>query len=240
MNPLEILPELFCCRLIFMNIHSINEGQCKTCSFHHFCTSHPKLVSQHFSITRGQLLCNVNDPLNHFYLVRSGALKIYEFGLDGKERIFHFCLPSEVLGFEFIAHNIYSHHVVAIHNTELCKIPFEHLSKLMIHYPLLTQHLLFIMSQRLSMASYMNIANAEQRLIAFFFEISKRTRKEENKPKLILPMARQDIGNYLGLAAETVSRLLTRLRTARLITVNQKQITLNNIEKLRQIAQGAK
>jgi CRP/FNR family transcriptional regulator len=221
---------------------------CQHCTFLQFCqaeennayegkiTNHT--VKHYRTLKKNDVLFLPNNRFQNLYVIQRGALKTYQAEADGKELIRGFYFASEILGYEAICAGSYPFSAIALTETVVCEIPYENFLSLLEHDTNLQKSILFLISQQLSSRSYLLFSNAEQRLAAFLLDLSSRLYPSDIRFELSLPMSRQDMGNYLRLTAETVSRLLSRLQRHRLIGIGHKQINLLEITKLRKIAQG--
>lgn len=231
------------------SVHDLNlkSKECIRCFFTSFCKSatspaqtlkpFTQIVRQRFKLKRNDLLPASNHPFQALYVIRSGSLKEYTVGLTGKERINHFYLAGEVLGFEAISPRHYVFSVAALEETVICEVPFAQLNKVIVaSFPSHYLQILQQMSQRLNMGLYLTYADAEQRLAGFLLELLGRAASNGTVLELSLPMSRQDIGNHLQLAAETITRLFARLQNNGVLVAAKKTIIINDIEFLRKIA----
>lgn len=193
-------------------------------------------VKQRLVLRKNQLLCAPQNIFHNLYAIQSGCLKIYEVDRDGNELINSFCFPGEILGFESIARGNYLFSAAALSDTLVCEIPYNHFIELLNSNSNLQKQILSLMSQQLTTGTYLNFVTAEQRLAAFLIDLSKRIFVGEQNLDFILPMSRQDIGNYLRLSAETISRLFTQFKDSKIISIEHKKIRFIELDKLRLIA----
>lgn len=216
------------------------KSSCHHCIFTSFCqraAPASPLVSGRQLLKRRESLYSYRDAFSHLYAIKSGAVKTFHVDLEGQESIHQFYLAGEILGFEAIYLNHYPFSAIAITNTTVCRIPYERLINLISSRPDLNRHLLTSISQRFSFGQYVTAPTADQRLSAFLLELSRRQPDCNTPIELDLCMSRQDIGNYLGLAAETISRILSRFQKNRLLVIKSKKIKLLDHTQLQWIAQ---
>jgi CRP/FNR family transcriptional regulator len=192
---------------------------------------------------KGEYLFRANDPFTSVYAVRSGALKAHFITENGDEQITGFYLPGEVLGMDGLASNFHTNSVQALDTSSVCKIPFEQLGALSVQLPSLQRHFLQLMSREITqeqqIVGLLNTKNAESRLVSVLLSISSRhNQRDLSASRFILPMSRKDLGNFLGLTTETVSRLFTRLQKKGLLAVEHKEVSLLDIHALKDIAKG--
>ena len=154
-----------------------------------------------------------------------------------------FYLPGELLGMDAINADQHPCNAEALETSEVCDIPYTALEELAQKVPGLQHQLLRIMSREIvrdeDMLMMLGRMSAEERLASCLMSFSRRlARLGDSVVEFKLSMSRQDLGDYLGLALETVSRLLTRFQDEGLISVHGRQIVLRNITRLRSMAAG--
>lgn len=125
---------------------------------------------------------------------------------------------------------------MALSDSVICEIPYDNFLELLHLSPPLQKHILYLMSQQLNVGSYLFSITAEQRLAAFLIDLSYRLNPSEMQTRFLLPMSRQDIGNYLRLTAETISRLLSQFKENKIIAIDHKKIEFLQLEQLKLIA----
>ena len=191
-------------------------------------------------VARGASLYHTGDTFESLHAIRSGAFKTVGTSRQGDEKITGFHLAGEMLGLEAISAGRYSYSAVALEDSEVCAIPFAALEKLAIAVPALQHKLFRVLSGDISrdqgLMLLLGSMTAEQRLAAFLLSLSRRyQRLGFATDRFILRMTREEIGNYLGLTLETVSRLFSRFQREGLIRVQQRDIELKNAEALRDL-----
>lgn len=194
-------------------------------------------------IHKGQHVFRADDSFQAFYAVRSGSIKVYNLNEAGEEQIIGFYFPGEILGFDAVENHKHSCSAVSLETTTVCSIPYEKINDICVQIPELQDQIFRLMSRELSKENKLlltiNKRSAEERLATFIVSLSTRfqnlgySAKEYN-----LPMSRQDIGNYLGLTIETVSRLFTKFQKNGLIKIDKKAIRLEDLATLRSICEG--
>lgn len=229
-----------------MKNHSNNGSACTHCTFSLFCTTEGKntqwvkpinrVVKQHHPLQKQDVLHFPQSTFRNLYAIRCGHLKTYQIDAEGHELIQGFYFASEILGFEAIYAGHYLFSAVALSDAVVCEIPYDNFLKLLQSHPPLQKHILYLMSQRLNIGSYLFSIKAEQRLAAFLIDLSNRLEPSKTPLEFFLPISRQDIGNYLRLTAETISRLLSQFKKNQLISIDHKKIQLLQPEKLKRIA----
>lgn len=220
---------------------------CKACSLKEICLPVgidrddlerlDSIIDRKHPLARGEHLFRVGDRFQSIYAVRSGSLKTYSTSEGGHEQVMGFQLPGELVGLDAISENQHPLAAKALETTSVCEIPFTDLESLSSQISGLQHQLLRVMSQEIrddeQNMVILGQKSAEQRLAAFLISISNRFRRRGfSATQFNLSMSRSDIGNYLGLALETVSRLFTRFQNDGLLRVDRKHIELLDREKL--------
>lgn len=224
------------------------KAACKDCSLRHLCLplglnnadidSLDGIIKRRRSLKRGDYLYRMGDPLQVIYAIRSGTFKSSELLSDGRIQLTGFHLPGELLGVDAIGTDTHPCNAEALDDSEVCEIPYSKLEELARLIPGLQHQFLRLMSNEIAREQGMLIMigkmTAEERLATCLLNFSQRQAALGYSPtQLRLPMSRQDIGDYLGLALETVSRLFSRLQEDGLISVHGKQVELNDIAALK-------
>src|SRR5690606_7522660 len=128
--------------------------------------------------------------------------------------------------------------------SSVCEIPFHRLEELSSQIPSLQRHFFQLMSREITqdhqVITLLSKSTAEERIAALLLSISSRnSRRQLSANAFRLPMSRTDIGNYLGLTIETVSRIFTRLQKQAVISVDKKEVLISDMNQLRNIANGS-
>jgi CRP/FNR family transcriptional regulator len=199
------------------------------------------IIKRRRPLARGSNVFRLGDEFRALYAIRCGSVKTYTITEDGSEQITGFHLPGEIIGLEAVSSG--QHHCGAkvLETTSICEIPFRRLEELASVVPGLGGQLLRIMSREILADEQLLILlgkkSAEERLASLFLSLSLRFGERGfSSREFHLSMSRNDIGNYLGLAVETVSRLFTRFQQQGLIDVKHKYITLVDMPQLRTLA----
>jgi CRP/FNR family transcriptional regulator len=189
-------------------------------------------------IARGGSLYQIGDGFESLYAVRSGAFKTVSVSRQGDEKITGFHMPGELLGLDAINKGRHSYRAEALEDSEVCVIPFQRLEHLAMSIPALQHQLLRLLSSDISrdhgLMLLLGSMTAEQRVAAFLMSLSRRhERLGFSGAHFVLRMTREEIGNYLGLTLETVSRLLSRFQRDGLIAIHQRDVEVRDAERLR-------
>ena len=192
---------------------------------------------------RGDLLYRAGDPLRAIHAIRCGSIKTYVLTNDGRVQITGFHVTGELLGLGAIAANHYASEARALESTMVCEVPIQVLEAYSEEIPSIRQQMLKILSQEIldnqELMLLLGKKNAEERLATFLLSLSRRFEKRSYSPiKFNLSMSRSDIGNYLGMAEETVCRIFTRFQDESLLTTERRQVQLYDLDRLKSIARG--
>jgi CRP/FNR family transcriptional regulator len=177
------------------------------------------------------------------FAVRSGSVKVFTTAKNGEEQIIGFHLPGELFGLTGLDNKIHSCSGVALETSSICELPLDDLNVLCVKIPGLQKQLLNLVSNEITKDHTMLLLlarrNAEQKLATFLINLSIRFEaRGYAADKFDLTMSRYDIGNYLGLADETISRLFSKLRDNKIIKAERKKITILNHALLCDIGDG--
>jgi CRP/FNR family transcriptional regulator len=191
-------------------------------------------------VARGASLYNAGDVFESLYAVRSGAFKTVGVSRHGEEKVTGFHLSGELLGLDAINSGNHAFNAVALEDSEVCVIPFQRLEKLASAIPALQHQLFRLLSGDISrdhgLMLLLGSMTAEQRVAAFLLSLSKRhQRLGFSETHFVLRMTREEMGNYLGLTIETVSRLMSRFQREGLISSRQRDIEIKEPARLREI-----
>jgi len=202
------------------------------------------LISPPHRLRRGGALFRAGGALQSVAVVRKGTLKSAVLDESGREQIVGFHLTGELLGLDGIADSHHSRDVVALEDSEICRIAYPELQKLSSEIPALGHHLHTAMSREISrgygVMLLLGSMRAEKRLAFFLLDLSRRAAARDGSPaRLLLHMTRKEIGGYLGLKLESVSRLFTTFRRDGLIEVRGKAIHILDAARLQALVRDA-
>ena len=235
-----------------VNLSTIRQA-CSECSLFQLCLPATldaedveqleDIVQRRRPLRRGEYLYRAEDPFRAIYAVRAGAIKTTVLSINGEEQITGFHLPGEILGLDAINSGRHPCSAQALETTSVCEIPFDNLEYLATKIPGLQQSLLRIMSKEIFKDHELLYAvakrSADERLAIVLLSFSNRFgRRGLSRTRFRLPMSRAELSNYLGLAPETMSRLFRRFQEQGLITASGKEIALQDIGALRDLAYG--
>lgn len=233
-----------------VNLASI-KAACEECSLRELClplglnsedlSTLGSMVKRTRQLKKGEFVYRMGEPLTSLYAVRSGSAKTCEISATGEVQITGFHLPGELLGVDGISAERHHCDAVALEHTEVCEIPYDKLEHLA-HKIQGLQHQLFkILGREIvhdgELLLMLGKMNAEERLAACLLSFSRRFEQlGYSGTDFKLSMSRQDMGDYLGLALETVSRLFSRFQDEGLLTVDGRHICIINRGRLAELA----
>ncbi|WP_067566574.1 FNR family transcription factor [Candidatus Doolittlea endobia] len=199
------------------------------------------VIERKTPLQKGQTLFQAGDELRSLYAIRSGTIKSYTITEQGDEQITGFHLSGNLMGFDAIGSSQHPSFAQALETSMVCEIPFEHFDDLFGKIPNLRQKIMRLMSSKIKsqqdMLLLLSKKNAEERLAAFIYKLSYRFAQRGFSPREFqLTMTRGDIGNYLGLTVETISRLFGRFQKSRILAVKGKYIIIENHADLADLA----
>lgn len=229
------------------------KASCATCSMHQLCLPMgldnndmdrlDQIIGRRRKVARGANLFRIGDPFLSLYAIRLGHFKTCQISQDGIEQITGFQMAGELLGMDAISTDLHHCTAVALEDSEVCEIPFDSLQSLLGDMPTLLRHFHRMMSQEItreqSVMLLLGNMQATQRFAAFLVNLSSRYEARGYSPLTFqLRMSREEIGNYLGLTIESISRLLSRFKKEGLLRVSNREIELLNPTVLKAITAG--
>ncbi len=199
------------------------------------------IIQRRRPLQRGEFAFRMGEDFHSIYAVRSGSVKTFILTEDGREQVTGFHLPGELLGLDAISGEAHPCTARALETASLCEIPFDQLETLWTVIPALPRQLMRVMGKEIlhdqTLLMLMSKSNAEERLAAYLLNLSMRFgRRGYSVREYNLSMSRSDIGNYLGLAVETVSRIFTRFQDEGVLSVQRKYVQLLDMERLKALA----
>lgn len=236
------------------SVRSTHQAHCKDCSLAMLClplsmdlndlNALDEIVKRSRPLKKGEFLFRQGDTFNSVYAVRSGSLKTFSITDCGEEQITGFHLPSEFVGLSGMDTDNYPVSAIALETTSICEIPFDRLDDLSASLPQLRRQLMRIMSREIrddqQMMLLLSKKTADERIATFLVNLSARFRSRGYSPyQFRLAMSRNEMGNYLGLAVETVSRVFTRFQQSSLLSAEGKEIHILNLIELCALAGGS-
>jgi CRP/FNR family transcriptional regulator len=241
----------------FMNqpVPNKHEVNCSSCNLRELCLPGgvcvedleqvQNIVYARRRIKRGESIFGTGDEFNAIYAIRSGFFKTSVVDGEGREQVTGFFMGGELLGMEGIGSGSHNSTAVALEDSEVCVMPYSLVESMAHDYPQLQRHLHSVLSREIvrdhGVMMLLGSMRAEERLAAFLSNLSKRfVRRGYSQSDFHLRMTREEIGSYLGLKLETVSRLFSQFQKDGLIEVEQKHVRIVDIAGLEKILAGGK
>ena len=198
------------------------------------------LVGTRRKISRGESLYHNGESFNSLYAIRTGFFKTSVTLEDGREQVTGFQMAGEIMGLDGIVSDHHTCDAVALENAEVCVMPFEKIEELSREVNALQHHVHKIMSREIvrehGVMMMLGSMRAEERLAAFLLNLTTRLRARGfSRSELVLRMTREEIGSYLGLKIETVSRTFSKLVEDGVLEVKQKNLRILKPETLREL-----
>ena len=193
------------------------------------------------AVQRNKHVFEDGQKFTSLYAVRSGAIKAYSVDQNGEEQVIGFYLPGELFGLDAIHNDAYVCSAKALETSAVCELPYTQVTELSAKIHNLQAHMYKTLSKEINTDQQfhrlLSKKTAEERISTFLQNLSERYQRRKLSPTSFrLPMSRTDIGNYLGLAVETVSRVFTRLQQNGILKVDGKELQILDLGKLCDIA----
>jgi CRP/FNR family transcriptional regulator, anaerobic regulatory protein len=230
-----------------LTVPHILKTSCSTCNMRDLCMpvdltaaemAHLETLARgKRKFQRGEYLFRSSAHLQSLYAIRSGFFKTQILHEDGREQVTGFQMAGEIMGMDAISNDVHTCDAVALEDSEVCELPFDQLEELSRSLPTLQRHLHRVLSREIvrdqGIMMLLGSMRAEERLAAFLLNLSQRYEARGYPANAFhLRMTRQEIGSYLGLKIETVSRTLTLFQQRGLIRVQNKSLELLDITGL--------
>ncbi|WP_374569206.1 fumarate/nitrate reduction transcriptional regulator Fnr [Ideonella sp.] len=203
-----------------------------------------QLVATRRTVARGDTLFRAGEPFQSLFAVRTGFFKTRVSSEDGRDQVTGFQMAGELLGLDGISGDRHTCDAVALEDSQVCVIPFAELEHLSREFGDLQRQFHKIMSREIvrdhGVMLLLGSMRAEERLAAFLLNLTQRLQSRGfSASALVLRMTREEIGSYLGLKLETVSRTFSKFQEDGLLQVRQRQIRIINQAGLQQLVNGA-
>ena len=199
-----------------------------------------ELIVHHRHVARGDCLFRAGDAFSAIYILHAGFFKTEVLLPDGRSQVTGFQMAAEMLGLDGIGTDHHTCNAVALEDSDICVIPFDRMTSLLREIGPLQSHFHKLMSREIvrdhRVMMLLGTMRSEERLAAFLINLSKRfTTRGFSPAEFNLRMTREEIGSYLGIKLETVSRAFSRFQEAGLISVQQKRIQILDIDALQRM-----
>ena len=224
-----------------------NQVSCINCSLDNICLPRglsqaeidniSKVVKAKKTLQRGDFIYREGDNFKGILAIKSGSAKLVANDSHGNEHILNILLPGELLGFDGLSNEKHSCAAIALETMTFCQLPADSMDQLFQKLPGLTRELFRHSGEKMLEDKNQLVLSkrpAEERLAYFLISLSQRLKRRGfSSSEFKLSLTRQEIGNHLGLALETVSRLLKKFQQDGLISVRNRFITIKDINSLK-------
>ena len=188
-------------------------------------------------LNKGDKLVEAGEDFNYLYAVSSGSFKTFGIYNDGTYQVTNFHYPGEIIGLNSVGFETFQSYTVALETASVCTIKFKDLEEIMRIVPRLRMETLRLMSKEIKqeqkVIGIICHSDATKKVVAFLLDLSRRYQNQGlSGEEFRITMTRTDIGNYLGLAMESICRQLSLLSAQGLIVIREGYIKLSNLQKL--------
>lgn len=200
-----------------------------------------QIVSTRRRVNRGQALFHSGDSFNAIYAIRTGFFKTCLTSEDGRDQVTGFQMAGEILGLDGLCSDAHICDAIALEDAEVCVLAYDHIEDLSRKFPVLQRHVHRMMGREIvrdqGVMMLLGSMRAEERLAAFLLNLTQRLHARGfSANELVLRMTREEIGSYLGLKLETVSRIFSKFQDDGLLQVKQRHIRIVNTRALQALA----
>jgi len=199
-----------------------------------------QLVAARKKIKKGDFLFHSGAPFKSIYAIRTGFFKTSVTTEDGRDQVSGFQMAGEIIGLDGIVNDHHACDAIALEDAEVCVMPCEKIEQLSLEVKSLQHHVHKMMSREIvrenSVILLLGSMKAEERLAAFLLNLVQRLHARGfSQSELVLRMTREEIGSFLGLKLETVSRAFSKFAEDGIIDVKQRNLKIMKPEALKQI-----
>jgi CRP/FNR family transcriptional regulator len=237
-------------------LHNINSGQaaCPACRLREFCLAEgldaecmrqfDELVTARIRLRKGDTLFRAGDRFASLYAIRSGSCKTVSLSEDGHDQVAGYHMSGEIIGTDGIGTDQHGCEAVALEDTEVCALPFDRLAALGRQSVGFQHNVHRLLSREIAREREVMVLLgsmvAERRLAVFLLDLSDRYHaRGYSSCEFVLRMTREEIGSYLGLKLETVSRLFSRFQRDGLVQVQGRVVKLLDRQSLKQLLESS-
>ncbi|MFD1581456.1 fumarate/nitrate reduction transcriptional regulator Fnr [Ramlibacter ginsenosidimutans] len=199
-----------------------------------------QLITTRRKVRRKAPLFRAGEPFHALYAIRTGVFKTCVTAEDGRDQVTGFHMAGEIVGLDGIVQDHHTCDAVALEDSEVCVLPFDRIGELSREVGALQHHLHRVMSREIvrehGVMLLLGSMRAEERVAAFLLNLVQRLQARGFSPsELVLRMTRQEIGSYLGLKLETVSRTFSRFAQEGVLEVQHRFVRIADVERLRSV-----
>ena len=232
-----------------MNSEAI-KAACSNCNLRELCMpmgfNHEdmqkldEIVATRTKVKQGNNLFSNGDPFTSLYAIRTGFFKSCVSTEDGREQVTGFQMAGEIVGLDGIVNDRHSCNAIALEDAEVCVMPFANVEALSREFPVLQRHVHKMMSREIvrenGILMLLGNMHAEERLATFLLNLSQRLyARGFSQSEFVLRMSREEIGSYLGMKLETVSRTFSKFSEEGIIEVKQRYVRIIQPDALKKI-----
>ena len=201
-----------------------------------------RIIGKRHWVERNELLLRVGEPFRCLYIIHGGQFKTFRDNAHGKQHVMGFHMAGEILGLNAISTGIHDSNAMAFEDSEVCEVPFAQLQILCASIPALQQHFHRLLSEEINrdqrVMRFLG-SSAEHRFATFLLDLSSRfAARGYSRHDFTVLMSREDIGNYIGLTMESVSRLMSKFRRQGWISTDGKDLHILNYAAIAALANG--
>ena len=198
------------------------------------------LVATRRKIKKGTTLFSNGEKFTSLYAIRTGFFKTCLASEDGRDQVTGFQMAGEIIGLDGIVNDQHSCDAIALEDAEVCVMHFDRIEEISREVTALQHHVHKIMSREIvrehGVMLLLGSMRAEERLAAFLLNLVQRLHSRGfSQTELVLRMTREEIGSYLGLKLETVSRTFSKFVDDGIVEVNQRHVKILNAEALQRL-----
>ncbi len=199
-----------------------------------------RVIGARRKIKRGETLYHNGEKFSNLYAIRTGFFKTCITSEDGRDQVTGFQMAGEVIGLDGIVHDHHTCDAIALEDAEICAMPFAQIEDLSREVNSLQHHVHKIMSREIvrehGVMLLLGSMRAEERLAAFLLNLAQRLHARGfSKSELVLRMTREEIGSFLGLKLETISRTFSKFVDDGIVDVKQRHVHILNTQALQEI-----
>ncbi len=234
------------------NVVSITDlrAHCSACNMRELClpvglmdsdVEHlNEIFGNRVKLKKGEVLFRTGAPFTALYAIRLGSLKTTVLSRDGREQVSGYHMQGDMIGLDGLSTSKHGCEATALEDSEACVIPFDKLEEVARQIPGVQHNLHRIVGSEISadhrVMLLLGSMRAEERLAAFLLSLSDRyKRRGYSSTEFVLRMTREEIGSYLGLKLETVSRLFSRFQEEGLLQVQGRAVKIVDLPSLKRV-----
>lgn len=199
-----------------------------------------EIIGARRKVKRGETLFHNGEKFSHLFAIRTGFFKTCITSEDGRDQVTGFQMAGEIIGLDGIVNDSHTCDAIALEDAEICALPFAQIENLSREVNALQHHVHKIMSREIvrehGVMLLLGSMRAEERLAAFLLNLAQRLHSRGfSQSELVLRMTREEIGSYLGLKLETISRTFSRFVEDGIVEVKQRHVRILNTQALQEI-----